>query len=125
MLFTIFIVILTIFFIIAIPIGILFYMILRGKINLSNMNYDMFSSFNFKDFTNGFEDEYTSKPNINNTTIDKSEALEILGLESNASKENINKAYHKLMQKFHPDKSGSNYFAQKLNMARECLLNNK
>ncbi|KJV69224.1 dnaJ domain protein [Candidatus Neoehrlichia lotoris str. RAC413] len=51
------------------------------------------------------------------------EALEILGLHSKTSNEQINIAYHKLMKSVHPDKGGSAYFAQKLNQARDTLLN--
>ncbi|WP_271758582.1 J domain-containing protein [Candidatus Anaplasma sp. TIGMIC] len=53
------------------------------------------------------------------------EALEILGLESGASRDQIISAYHRLMKNTHPDKGGSAYFAQKLNQARDRLLNKK
>ncbi|WP_235111266.1 J domain-containing protein [Ehrlichia muris] len=57
------------------------------------------------------------------SNLSKEEALEILGLEKNASQEQINAAYHKLMKSMHPDKGGSPYLAQKLNEARDTLLN--
>ena len=57
-----------------------------------------------------------------NSNLSKEEALEILGLEKNASQERINAAYHKLMKSMHPDKGGSPYLAQKLNEARDTLL---
>lgn len=57
------------------------------------------------------------------SSLSKEEALEILGLEKNASQEQINAAYHKLMKSMHPDKGGSPYLAQKLNEARDTLLN--
>ncbi|AHX04950.1 dnaJ domain protein [Ehrlichia japonica] len=56
------------------------------------------------------------------SSLSKEEALEILGLEKNATQEQINAAYHKLMKSIHPDKGGSPYLAQKLNAARDTLL---
>jgi curved DNA-binding protein CbpA len=52
----------------------------------------------------------------------RKEALAILGLEDGASEAEIREVYHRLMLKIHPDKGGSDYFAAKLNRARETLL---
>ncbi|WP_236681808.1 MULTISPECIES: DnaJ domain-containing protein [Wolbachia] len=54
--------------------------------------------------------------------MSKDEALKILGLNSEASQNEINKAYQNLMKLVHPDKGGSEYFAQKLNAARDRLM---
>ena len=54
--------------------------------------------------------------------IDKKEALEILGLNKNASKNEILKRYQDLMKINHPDKGGSEWITKKLNQARETLL---
>lgn len=52
------------------------------------------------------------------------EAREILGLEENASKDDIVKAHKRLMQKLHPDRGGSDYLAQQINRAKDVLIKN-
>ena len=52
----------------------------------------------------------------------RSDALEILGLDADASDDDIKDAYKKLMQKVHPDHEGSEWIAAKLNQARDFLL---
>jgi len=51
-------------------------------------------------------------------------ALEILGLGSDATREDISAAHRRLMQKMHPDRGGSDYLAQRINQARDFLLRN-
>ncbi|MEL6871689.1 MAG: molecular chaperone DnaJ [Pseudomonadota bacterium] len=50
------------------------------------------------------------------------EALEILGLAPNPSAEDVRRAHKALILKMHPDQGGSAYLAQKINQARDLLL---
>jgi len=56
------------------------------------------------------------------SVMTRAEALEILGLSGNPDRDAIKHAHHKMMLKFHPDQGGSDYFASKLNQARDLLL---
>ncbi len=55
-------------------------------------------------------------------TMNRQLALEILGLEEGATRNDIIKAHRKLMGKFHPDRGGSDYFSKKINAAKDLLL---
>jgi len=57
--------------------------------------------------------------------MNRDEAYEVLGLKPGASRDEVQIAYKKLMQKLHPDKEGSEYLAQKINQARDTLIGKK
>ena len=59
----------------------------------------------------------------NRTRMSRQDALAVLGLPANASRDDIVHAHRKLMQRVHPDRGGSEYLAAQLNQARDVLLN--
>lgn len=54
--------------------------------------------------------------------MSKEEALDILGLDAEATEQDILQAHRRLMQKVHPDRGGSHYLAARINLARQVLL---
>lgn len=59
-------------------------------------------------------------PGFDNMT--RQEAYQILGLEPNASQEEIHQAWRRLIKGVHPDSGGSAFLAGKINAARDILL---
>ena len=55
-------------------------------------------------------------------TMARTEALEILGLKSEASAAEVKAAHHRLMRAAHPDAGGSDWLAARINQARDVLL---
>lgn len=54
--------------------------------------------------------------------MDRAEAYRVLGLRPESSREEIQAAYRRLIQRVHPDRGGSSYLAARLNQARDILL---
>ena len=54
--------------------------------------------------------------------LTRSEALAVLGLSGDASREDIVSAHRTLIQKLHPDRGGNDYLAAKINEAKDFLL---
>lgn len=73
----------------------------------------------------GMQDE-SSQPQMPSSpeAMTRQQAADILGVDVNASKEEVRQAHKKLMQKIHPDRGGSEALAKQINAAKECLLTN-
>ncbi len=52
----------------------------------------------------------------------RQQALAVLGLKANPTRQQVIDAHRHLMSKIHPDKGGSTYLAQQLNEAKRVLL---
>ena len=74
-------------------------------------------------FTSSYKSRNNNNKSKNTSSMSYKEAAEILGVEENATKEQIILAHKKAMQKHHPDKGGSEVMATKINSAKEKLLN--
>ncbi|MEO9169135.1 MAG: hypothetical protein ABI230_12100 [Aestuariivirga sp.] len=61
-------------------------------------------------------------PQPTTTSMNKAEALAVLGLSASASADEIRAAHKKLLRAIHPDAGGSTYLSAKINAARDLLL---
>lgn len=58
-------------------------------------------------------------------SMTREDALYVLGLPADASREQILQAHRKLISRVHPDKGGSDFLAQTINHARKVLLDDQ
>ncbi|MCF6196228.1 MAG: hypothetical protein L3J50_05940 [Emcibacter sp.] len=73
-------------------------------------------------FASGPTQSSAARPNLSNSPMTRAEALDILELTGHPGPSEIKDAHHRMMLKYHPDQGGSDYFASKLNQARDILL---
>ena len=67
----------------------------------------------------GRSDDGTKAPA---SDMSRDQALRILGLEADATHEEITEAHRRLIQKLHPDRGGSAHLAALINQAKDLLL---
>lgn len=53
--------------------------------------------------------------------MSRREALEVLGLDERATRDDVQREYKRLVKRLHPDLGGSTYLTAKLNEARDVL----
>ena len=73
-----------------------------------------------KIFSNKAKEEKVSTANPLEMT--REQAAEILGVDVNASHDEIRLAHKRLMQKIHPDRGGTEALAKQINQAKERLM---
>ena len=90
------------------------------------------SALRYLPLINRFRQQYTqnktqqsgqqSTGRANPGKMTAAEAREILGVKSDASREEIIRAHKRMMQKVHPDRGGTDFLAAQLNQAKDTLL---
>ena len=81
----------------------------------------LLESYMHKRFGDSWEGEPTPAPD-HGGSMNRAEALAVLGLEEGADEDAIVSAHRRLIQKLHPDRGGNDYLAAKLNQAKDLLL---
>jgi hypothetical protein len=75
-----------------------------------------------------WEHDRTAEPGHTPTLdgeMNQTQALAILGLDSQATRDEIVAAHRRLIQKMHPDHGGSTYLAARINEAKSLLLKSR
>ena len=68
------------------------------------------------------EEPRSNKANSSGSTMDRSEAYQVLGLDEGADDTLVKEAHRRLIAGLHPDHGGSDYLAAKINQAKDILL---
>ncbi|MBE9559850.1 MAG: hypothetical protein IMF15_03630 [Proteobacteria bacterium] len=66
--------------------------------------------------------QQSQSPPNGKQTMSTEQAMEVLGLKSGYSPEDVKQAHRRMMQKVHPDRGGSDYLAAQINQAKDLLL---
>ena len=81
---------------------------------------DYLNKFGFQSSPDSEEGKTRGASFTDDMTIEQ--ARDILGVDESATRDEIIKAHRRMMQKFHPDRGGSNYLAAQINNAKQILL---
>ena len=73
-------------------------------------------------FPGDWQEDVAAAAQSDRGPMTREEAFEILGRAEGATQSDIKAAHHRLMKKFHPDQGGTNYFAARINQAKDLLL---
>ena len=88
-----------------------------------NDSVQLLTSYLEQRFPEGFNNNTRNDTHANdNGSMNRAEALAVLGLGEDAADHDIITAHRSLMQKLHPDRGGNDYLAAKLNQAKDVLL---
>lgn len=80
-------------------------------------------AFRFLPFLNGLrQKQQHTQANTSSMNDDVAKALQVFGLDSVNSEEEVIQRHRELMQKNHPDRGGSDYLASQINEAKEVLI---
>jgi hypothetical protein len=83
---------------------------------------DWHEAANSGDYSGDSEQKSQARDSVEMTAID---AYAVLGLNDDATDDEVIAAHRKLMLKLHPDRGGSNYLAAKINQAKNLLVSSK
>ena len=84
-------------------------------------SYVLLQAYLLRSGSSNYQSSEDYKNSNSFSELSSDEAYKILGLESNASKQDVIKAHKRLMQRLHPDRGGSDYLAAKINAAKDKL----
>lgn len=105
----------------------LFFMAGKTPLGLVLMVFGIYALYSYsktkKENAKPEEPEEKVSRSLPSSEMSEEEAYFILEIRQGASREDIQRAYKRMMMEFHPDRKGNAYMAAKINQARDTLLN--
>lgn len=104
----------------------LFLMSSNNIIGLVLLAFGTYALYSYTKARKAFEKPLDEETEVQRTVpfgeMSEEEARLILEVRPNATAEDIQDAYKRMMMEFHPDRKGNTYMASKINEARDVLL---